>query len=607
MTHDSHPSPATGPISTATARNWARLQSDAAGKLAHRANKRLSGRQVAALGYLHAPKARMLLESVRHAPYPIADIIYTLCVDRLKHCGIYGRPGVAEALADYAGVQTVPIGVPEGLWDTPADVLGFVYQSLQPEGLRNALGLYYTHADVARYLLAGITLAPGERLLDPCCGSGSFLVGAGAPHPEQLYGTDIDPVAVLIARTNLLCAYPQHDFVPHVFRADFLTASRLFGPAATLLPQSFRYICSNPPWGADKERKYAADFPMVKSKERASMFLVEAMRHLQPGGRLIFLLPTSLLKIKAHADIRGFILRNSTIQAVHLFSNRFDGVYTDFFGLDIVKAHTDAPRYVLRDGNESHTIALSSTDMARHNIVFRALSEVERSIIGKVESRGCHTLADSKWALGIVTGNNKQKLSATPRPGMEPVYKGKQVRAFTLDEAEAYIKFDPKQLQQCAPEACYRAPEKLIYRFIAKYPVVAYDDQQRLCLNSANILIPRIEGLSVPTVAALLNSRLYRFYYQSLFHDIKVLKGNLMQLPFPHLEKEQDAHIRQVVAAIVAHRAGPGDVEALNEYICNLFGLNDEERHFVKEALSKQDFPIITLPQMMQTPASRPC
>ncbi len=593
MTHIPLTTPAAKPVSAATARNWARLQSDTSGKLTQRANKRLSNRKVVAAGYLHSPVARTFLESLRRCPCPVDDIIYTLCVDRLKHCGVYGRRGAAGSLADYARLKAVPISVPEGLWDTPDDVLGFLYQSLQPEGLRNALGLYYTHAEVVRYLLDGLALGPGERFLDPCCGSGAFLVNAGTARPELLYGVDIDPLAVLIARTNLLCAYPHHDFVPQVFCADFLTASRLFSPAASLLPRSFHYICSNPPWGADKERNYAADFPLVKSKERASMFLVEAMRHLQPGGRLKFLLPTSLLKTKVHADIRGFILRNSTIKAVDLFSNRFDGVYTDFFGLDIVKAHTDKPCYMLRDGSESRPVTLSATDMACHNIVFKAQGDVERSIIGKVRAKGRHTLADSKWALGIVTGNNKQKLSATPGAGLEPIYKGKQVRAFTLDEADAYIKFDPGQLQQCAPETCYRAPEKLIYRFIAKYPIVAYDNQQRLCLNSANILIPRVEGLSVATVAALLNSSLYRFCYQSLFHDIKVLKGNLLQLPFPHLGKEQDDHIRRVVAAIVAREAGPGDMEALDEYICNLFGLDNEEKDFVKLSLNPHaDVPL---------------
>ena len=59
----------------------------------------------------------------------------------------------------------------------------------------------------------------------------------------------------------------------------------------------------------------------------------------------------------------------------------------------------------------------------------------------------------------------------------------------------AFIRFDPDRFQQAAPERKYRAPEKLVYRFISKKLIVAYDDRGRLTLNSANILIPRVDAV----------------------------------------------------------------------------------------------------------------
>ena len=152
-----------------------------------------------------------------------------------------------------------------------------------------------------------------------------------------------------------------------------------------------------------------------------------------------------------------------------------------------------------------------------------------------MEALAHDTLTHSLWALGIVTGDNQHKVKKEKTEGLEPVYTGKQVSAFRLEAPTSYLLFEPKSFQQCAKETFYRASEKLIYRFIARYPIVAYDDQQRLCLNSANILIPQLDTISVKSAAALLNSTLYRYYYSVKFPDIKVLKSNLQALPFPNL------------------------------------------------------------------------
>ena len=63
----------------------------------------------------------------------------------------------------------------------------------------------------------------------------------------------------------------------------------------------------------------------------------------------------------------------------------------------------------------------------------------------------------------------------------------------------------------------------------------AYDDKQRLFLNSANILIPKLEEYSIKDVMAFLNSTLFQYIYKMKFNELKVLKGNLLELPFPFI------------------------------------------------------------------------
>lgn len=113
------------------------------------------------------------------------------------------------------------------------DLLKQLYQNLMPKKLRHALGEYYTPDWLAERLLnqLGYDGNPAKRLLDPACGSGTFPVLAlkrarkyaedkmlpPAQVLEQLLsnivGFDLNPLAVISARTNYLLALG--DLLPH--------------------------------------------------------------------------------------------------------------------------------------------------------------------------------------------------------------------------------------------------------------------------------------------------------------------------------------------------------------------------------------------------------
>jgi SAM-dependent methyltransferase len=98
------------------------------------------------------------------------------------------------------------------------DVLKGVYQELIDLDTRHALGEYYTPDWLCERIVSEFDFTPKDRILDPACGSGSFLRAAihrvKALNPgisvEQLnnniYGIDIHPLSVQIAKTTLLLA-----------------------------------------------------------------------------------------------------------------------------------------------------------------------------------------------------------------------------------------------------------------------------------------------------------------------------------------------------------------------------------------------------------------
>ncbi len=122
---------------------------------------------------------------------------------------------------------------PGTLLEDPAesrDLLKKLYQRLFPKSVRHDLGEYYTPDWLAEHLLGQLDYAgdPDKRLLDPACGSGTFLVMAinrvlhwyderreSCPYGEgelcrkilsNVVGFELNPLAVMAARTNYLIA-----------------------------------------------------------------------------------------------------------------------------------------------------------------------------------------------------------------------------------------------------------------------------------------------------------------------------------------------------------------------------------------------------------------
>ena len=565
-------------ISKATEYNWKKLNSDSKEKLTKRANKTRSKKRIIATNYLDDSKANMLLKNVMEIESSVENIMYTLAYSALSQNGILHRKHVKNFLHKYSHLEQVAIDIPADTWDSDNDILGFIYQSLITEGERNITGQYYTCKSVVEYIVGDKTLSDTETFLDPCCGSGAFLMAVKTNNPSNLYGFDINPIAVMIASVNLLIKHKDKEFFPHIFCLDFLSKDLFSSDDRKELPFKFDNIYTNPPWGSDKEGLYIHNYPSIKSKERASMVISESLSRLTDTGTLYFLLPTSLLKIKTHNDIRKLILADTTIQQIDLYNNRFDGVFTDYFSIKINPAKTTTQTYVVTSDGGNANITLSAADRTFGNIALETFSSLDNSIIEKMES-SCHDrLSHSLWALGIVTGDNKNKVKKEKAEGLEPVYAGKQVDPFKLQDESSYILFDPENFQQCAKEEFFRAPEKLIYRFIAKYPIVAYDDKQCLCLNSANILIPQLDTISVKSVAALLNSTLYHYYYSLKYSDIKVLKGNLQELPFPKLTKKQDEGLSALVSDIQSSTFSLSYQQQLDKEVYSIFGITAKEQ-----------------------------
>lgn len=566
-------------ISKATKNNWSRLnfsEQDIQSKLTKRANKRYSKKNIIPLEYFSNPKNITILQEILNInKNSIQTCIYTLTINILLKNNLINKRSeeyisenefINEILEPYKTLtpdeKLLKIEIPTD----EKDFLGIVYQSLLKEGSKNKQGSYYTPQKIINKITSDFT--PNTKYLDPCCGTGSFLLAAAdiINNPENLYGYDTDEIACFIAKINLIIKFKNIKFRPKIFNTDFLKDKT---------NKDFDIIATNPPWGACTKEEYKTLYPTIKSTESYSYFIVNCANKLTPNGKMYFVLPESILNVKTHQDIRTFILDNFHIEKIEQEGKAFSSVLSNVITL-VLDKNTKNKNIKIVNKNETNQI-LQSYYETNTNKNFSLINAKDTEILDKIYKTPHKTLNnDSLWALGIVTGNNAKFISKNPNSG-EKIYSGKNIEKYNISDSDQYINYDRKKFQQVAPDEIYKAPEKLVYKFISKKLIFAYDNQQRLFLNSANILIPKLDDYSIKEILALLNSTLFQYIYLKKFNELKILKGNLMELPFPYLNKKTKQHLKEILQ-------NSSNISDIDKLIYEQFNLTkDEQDYIIKE------------------------
>ncbi len=534
-------------ISPATSRNWKRLHSNGKGRLMSRANKQLSTKTIVPVEYFsnkeNVADIQRFVNFCKEQHYKVEDVIYSVGARLLKEAGIIEKAHVAHTLESLKTLEILKLAqLP--LPTDESDLLGLLYQCFLLEGEKNRKGSYYTPREVARNMTKNLDFSKDQTFFDPCCGSGAFILALEGAKPSQIFGCDNDPIAVMIAKINLLLRFKTEIFEPQIICCDYLKEN---------FKIKFDYIISNPPWGAvlfDEKNN------PIPTKESFSFFFEKSFGQLKDGGTIRFLLPESILNVKCHRNFRRFLLEHGDLQSITRYPGAFSGVQTKY--IDISACHSEprrgeepAKHYVtVNENGLSRSVSKDAFSLTK-NLNFNLLSDSDLEKVQKILAKKKYTLKDSVWALGVITGDNKNKVKNKQGRGLEPIYTGKDIEAYTLKKPTRYIKYERSDFQQVAKDEIYRADEKLVYKFISKNLVFSYDNSKSLFLNSANILIPRIPGMSIKTVLAFLNSEMFKFLYKSLFGEIKILKGNLMELPFPEILPETDKKLTQLVDEVL--------------------------------------------------------
>lgn len=301
----------------------------------------------------------------------------------------------------------------EYIYEASEDILGLIYISCKNIGNRKATGSYYTSTRVVKSLISKLDFQESQKILDPCCGTGNFLLQL----PEHVtfhsvYGNDIDTVSVKITRLNMALKYnvPITAIYKHITESDYLI---------NYSSKDFQYIIGNPPWGyefsEDEKSKLRVLYKSASGKniESYDVFIEQALNHLAVNGHLTYILPEAILNIKAHTEIRKIIIENCCIKNLDFLGNAFDGVQCPSIILDLQCTHSALSTLGMNVNTSTESFTINTERTVNSEYFSFTTSDAEYNVMNKIRniSNASYLLGNADFALGIVTRNNKKYIS----------------------------------------------------------------------------------------------------------------------------------------------------------------------------------------------------
>lgn len=589
-------------ISDATLRNWKKLgyvknindiepseiDDILKNKVGIRRNKRTSEENIIPYSYINdkniIPLIVKILDLKNKYKVSIDDVLYKVIILLVKSHNLTVPKDIEKILCNRSNNVDFSKEFNEIkiTYEENNDFLGCLYMSLLSVGKKDTNGIFYTPYKIVNEIVESIKINQNEKIVDPGCGSGNFLIQIYKKMKSEkiptekiinnIYGFDIDPVACFLAKINIYLLDNNIEFNKiNIHTLDYLNDECNI---------KFDHIIGNPPWGkkynAEEKRLLKEKYGIAFSKlDSFSQFILHSFDLLNDKGYLSFVLPSSILNIAVHESIRKFLLNNKIIY-IKKIGREFTEIVTDVILLQVRKE--EGKNNTLLFNNDKIKQELFNNNS---NSNFIVTDEIAMSILNKVKNHPHYHLDKGvEYALGIVTGNNKEYISNIKQKDYEPIISGKEITKykFNYQEIKNYIKYERNKLQQVANENLYRNKNKIIYKFIGKKLCFAIENKGILTLNSANIICLD-DSFDINYISAVLNSRITQLFFDESFDTHKVLKNHIKSFYIPLFKESITSQIALITSKIAS-------CEKYNEEIENILysslKLTDEEIEYLK-------------------------
>ncbi|WP_053764656.1 N-6 DNA methylase [Leptospirillum ferriphilum] len=247
--------------------------------------------------------------------------------------------------------------------DADRDAIGDAFEVFIGPALRGTEGQFFTPRNVVKMMVDILDPKPGEKIIDPACGSGGFLITALAhvwehiqKEAKQKKWTERQRIKQEVeVATNCFRGIDKDSFLAKVCKAYMALIGDGRGGVFcenSLLPPTewnpvtqskvemgtFDVLLTNPPfgakipikgsailsqydlgykWGRDKATKEPIRLAQLEEKRSPQiLFLERCLQLLKPGGRMGIVLPESIIGNPSYEYLVAFMQKHTLIRGV---------------------------------------------------------------------------------------------------------------------------------------------------------------------------------------------------------------------------------------------------------------------------------------------------
>jgi len=481
-----------------------------------------------------------------------------------------------------------------------SDVLGSIYeqylgyvleQSQRKVSLEGGIshrkeqGIYYTPVYITEFITRStlgevlkktkIKDAGKLKILDPACGSGSFLIKAfdllnnfyakdsksygqtkldfsgGITFSKKveilqnnIFGVDLDSKAVEISQLNLLLKIAERGNRLPVLQKNIQVGNSIIDDELLVGESAFKWkekfsnimkdggfdvILGNPPYfniKSDSELRKLDDYRLLSNGvvNIAAMFVKRSIDLLKPKGYLGFIIPKSFAYVDSWKPLRDFIFNNTQLLKVVDVSKAFKDVLLEQLIIVIRKQKskkTDLVEIISDFNSPTQTI----NQVEYGSIIFAdrinfSSSEPERTIHYKMNNHSTFLGEISENFRGI----GAQKVITKEQLGGERILSGKEVQKYSVSDYHNYFIRHEDLAKYGGKVNRLRQPKIMAQNIVAHIRdhikiIATYDSEGILNLDTVNNLTIKDRIFRPKYILALLNSRLISYYTYNFIYS----------------------------------------------------------------------------------------
>lgn len=176
-------------------------------------------------------------------------------------------------------------------------------------------GIFYTDVKLAQKIIQFLNIPKDATIMDPCCGTGAFLISANQLGYNTVFGADIDKNAIAVAKMeygannvkviNTLASNGQ----------EVLKQFKMRAPAD--------FVIGNPPYAPMSNDIIidTSDYLFLRSvKDSGSNLFIAALYRAfelaKPNGTISYIIPKNFLHVASYAMLRKMILNEKSISSI---------------------------------------------------------------------------------------------------------------------------------------------------------------------------------------------------------------------------------------------------------------------------------------------------